>query len=294
MPSNQLNSLCEQIENQHTDHFGKFYMYISLLNTITVRNQSFADGLPKYDGGLAFWRKNHLDVGELTVEFSQEVTLYARQFVNLTPGYSASLYNIAMAYMRKGKLTDLIHIIDKMLHHLNAIHGSQSHNQAIYEYIGFAKKKAAIAEFIEQISQFNHQLMLAVDNAFHTTLSMGATVVGTVLVLGSLFSLASLLVGLGLMLGGAYSAYSFAIQTYAHLAQLEGSTSKIAEKLNYLPRNSSLFGDKNHNLFFNKAIKPLPYAVVTAAEQLAINDEQQQIVAGWRENFDEIASVLGY
>lgn len=45
MPSHQLALLCQQIEKQKTDHFGKFYMYVSLLNTLTARNKTFADGL---------------------------------------------------------------------------------------------------------------------------------------------------------------------------------------------------------------------------------------------------------
>lgn len=45
MLSSQLSSLSQQIEAQTTDHFGKFYMYVGLLNSITERKKTFTKNL---------------------------------------------------------------------------------------------------------------------------------------------------------------------------------------------------------------------------------------------------------
>lgn len=138
MPSTQLARLCEQIEKQATDHFGKFYMYASLLNSVAVRDKPFVEGLPKYS---SFFSTKELNIGgELPTEFTQQLTSYAREFINSQPQWSKTLHNIVMAYFRKGKITDLSYIIDQMLSHLLSIQGHQSHNHDIYQNINFIEK----------------------------------------------------------------------------------------------------------------------------------------------------------
>jgi hypothetical protein len=293
MPSSQLSLLCEQIEAQNTDHFGKFYMYVSLLNTVTVRNKSFAEGLPKYSKGLAFWRDNHLDLGgEIPVEFSQKVDLYARQFINAQPNWSTVLYNIAMSYIRKGKIADLTYIIDQMLSHLKAIHGPQTNNQNIYDYVQFESKKTSITQFIEQISTFNQQLLSVADTCCNTALSVAAATTGLVLVLASVFFLASSFIGFGLLIAGAYSAYSFVTQLEGQVNQLEKQMMQIVEKAQKLPDDNSLFGNKNHHAFFSSIFMPLPYTVLTAVEQLTFDKSTQQKLLEERSSLEQVTTML--
>lgn len=82
-----------------------------------------------------------MNIGLIPVEFTSELNVYAREFINLQPHWSKTLHNIVMAYVRKGKVTDLIYIIDQMLSHLTAMQGKQSHNNEIYMDINFGKKK---------------------------------------------------------------------------------------------------------------------------------------------------------
>ncbi|HHF7375428.1 hypothetical protein [Legionella bozemanae] len=285
MPSHQLALLCQQIEKQSTDHFGKFYMYVSLLNTLTARNKTFADGLPKYSTGSMFWRKNHLDVGEIPIGFTQQLDAYAREFINLQPHWSKTLHNIVMAYIRRGKITDLAYIIDQMLSHLMSIQGHQSHNQDIYEYISFEKKKKGLIDFIQQVSTFNRQLLSIADNGCNTALSLLAVTTGFVLVLASIFSIIPLIIGLPLVLGGAYGAYHFATTGMAQLEQLESQMKQMLKKLEML--QGDLFGDKNSVSFYAAAVKPLPYAVVTAGEQLMFDKSQKKTLQEYRETLDE-------
>ncbi|HHL3492509.1 TPA: hypothetical protein ACQ53F_001340 [Legionella pneumophila] len=294
MPSSQLALLCEQIEKQDTDHFGKFYMYVALLNTVAVRNKTFTDGLPKYSGGLAFWRNNPLKTGDIPVEFTKELNSYTREFINSQPHWSNTLYNIAMAYVRKGKISDLIYIIDQMLYHLMAIQGHQSHNNEIYNNIHFDEKKEGLIAFIQQISMLNQLLLSTVDNGCNTALSLLVVTTGAVLVLASVFSLIPTVIGLGLVLCGACSAYYFMYQLNEQTEQLEKQMEQVVEKVQQLPRDESLFGDSNYKAFYAAAIKPLPYAAFTAAEQLMFDDTQQKKLKEQRQTLDTVCAILSY
>lgn len=292
MPSQKLDLLCQQIEAQNTDDFGKFYMYVSLLKSVAIRNTAFIDGLPKYERGAAFWRNNNLNIGPLPKDFSFEVAAYAREFVNVNPSASTFVYNLAMAYIRKGNITDLTYIIDKMLAHLHAINNNLSHNQEISNYINFMDKKTAILGFIEQVSACNKQLLSAVDNGCNAALSAAAVAVGTVLLLASVFSLVSSLLALGLMVGGAIGAYSYATQAYEQALGLEKSFKQIGVKLQALPQDTSIFGDKNHNRFFTAIVMPLPYAAITAGEQLVFEQGGLKTVSDWRKQLDDVSKII--
>ncbi len=289
MPSHQLTLLCKHIENQNTDNFGKFYMYVSLLNTVTVRNKSFQEGLPKYSKGLAFWQDNELHIGEeISSEFAEQVSDYSRQFINPQPSTLNTLYNITMAYFRQGKISDLIYIIDKMLNKLSLIHSKQSHNKNIYDYIGFKNKKSAIEDFIKQISLYNQLIISICDLGGNSVLSAAIAVTGLTLILASAVTIIPSLIGLALMVGGAYGAYFFASQVEEQMKKVETQLVQIEEKMLRLPNNRSLFSHKNHNAFFNSIVIPLPYAALTALETLAFDEEDQKKLLDFRTAADQM------
>lgn len=294
MPSNQLAVICDQIEKQNTDHFGKFYMYVALLNTVTIRNKNFTESLPKYSSGLAFWRTNHLDIGEIPAELAKQLDNYVREFRNPQPDWTNTLYNIVLIYIRKGKISDLIYIIDQMLYHLAAVHGDQSHNNDIYNYIHFDEKKGSLTAFIQQISMLNQQLFATVDNGCNTALSLLTVLAGGVLILASVFSLIPTVVGLGLVVGGACAAYHFMTQCIEQASQLEKQIEQVFNKMGQLPHDESLYGDENYGAFYAAVIKPLPYAVLTAAEQLMFDESQQTELANNRQLMDQFCTVLSY
>ncbi|KTD67222.1 MULTISPECIES: hypothetical protein [Legionella] len=292
MPSSQLSSLCDLIEKQNTDHFAKFYMYASLLNTLTAKNKTFAGGLPQYTG---FWGgTTELNLGgPLPVQFTKQLAFYAREFENTQPHWSKTLHNVVMTYLRKGKISDLAHIIDMMLFHLAAIHGRQSHNNDIYKDISFDKNKEGLTQFIEKISALNHQLLSTADSGCNTALSLLAVTAGFVLVLASIASVWPLVVGLPLLLGGAYATYHYATKAKDQFEQLIAQGDQIEKMVKGLADDGKLsVGDKNQLTFFAAAVKPLPYALVTAGDQLVMDQSQKQKVTEYREKLDRAFSIL--
>lgn len=292
MPSNQLSFICEQIEKQDTDHFGKFYMYVTLLNTVAVRNKTFVDSLPKYSSGLTFWRDYRLNVGEISDEFSQQLDDYASIFVNSQPHWSSSLYNIALAYVRKGKISDLSYIIDQILYHLVAVQGQQSHNNDIYNSIGFEERKVGLIAFIEQISTLNQQLLSTVDSVGNTALSLLAVTTGAVLIVASIFALIPTLIGLGFVIGGACSAYYFVTQVNKQVEQLAQQMDEVMQTSNQLPIDMSFILSNNHRSFYGAAIKPLPYATLTGVEQLMVDESQEEKLKEKRNDLDSMSAIF--
>lgn len=287
MPSKKLDLLCKQIENQDTDDFGKFYMYASLLKSVAVRNTTFTSGLPKCNNGVVFWKKNSLVLGELPKDFPEEVAAYAREFINTEPNVSNLFYNIAMTYIRKGNIADLIYVIDKMLTHLLAINSTQTHNQEISNHIDFMKKKPEIVKFIEQISACNQQLLSTVDSTCNTALFTGSF-----FLLSFIFSLAPSLIVLGLMAWSGYYAYSYAIQAYEQGIETGKKISLLGEELASLPQKTSLLNNKNHNSFFTAIITPLPHAAITAGEQLVPNKSWLDTASKWHEQLDTTCRLI--
>lgn len=293
MPSTQLSLLCNEIEQQYTDHFGKFYMYVSLLNTLVVRTKTFADGLPKYHKGFAFWRTNNLNLGEVSVEFTRQLNLYTKVFINTQPHWSTALYNVLMNYIRKGNITDLMYIIDKMLDHLDSIHEPLSHNQEVYKYIGFDQRKGDLRGFIKQVSALNQQLLLISDSGCNTALSVGVMLVGLTVILASVFSLIPGIIGLGLIVAGAGATYYYLTELEAQAEDLKQCLKELSKSMEQLPTDTSLFGDdKNFNEFYNAVVKPLPYAGITAIQQLVFDEEQWNAFERQREDMDRAFATV--
>ncbi|CAM2969113.1 Uncharacterised protein [Legionella steigerwaltii] len=287
MPSSQLSTLCDLIEKQNTDHFAKFYMYVSLLNTLTTKNKTFAGGLPKYAG--SFSNKDLNLGGDLPIQFTEQLSFYARTFPNTQPHWLKTLQEIVMTYIRRGKVSDLAHIIDQMLFHLAAIHGKQSHNNDIYKGIDFDNKKESLTQFIDQISAFNHQLLATADSGCNATLSALAAVTGFVLILASITSIAPLIIGLPLVLGGAYATYHYVTKAKEQAEDLIKKFDAIGEKAGEIAKSErSLSKNANHYAFFTATFKTLPYAAVTVGEQLMFDESTQQLCSGFRSNLDRM------
>lgn len=102
--------------------------------------------------------------------------------------------------------------------------------------------------------------------------------------LASIASIIPLIIGLPLVFGGAYGAYHFATKAKAQAEQLETQMKQVIEKISLL--QGDLFGDKNSVAFYAAAVKPLPYTVVTAGEQLMFDESQQKTLKGYRDTLD--------
>lgn len=292
MPSHQLSELCAQIEKQDTDHFGKFYMYVSLLNTVADRRKPFDQSLPQYNPGLAFWRDNKLNLGHISPDFRQQTQGYSAQFSNENIDASRVGHNIIMTYFRKSTISDLTYIIDQMLFHLAHVDEPLSQNRNIYNYLDFANKKAGLTLFIKQVSDFNKLLLSIADDGINCALSAAVALAGAIVILASVFTLIPSLVGLGLIIGGVTAAVYFANEVVEQLDKVEPTAKLVAEKFRTLPQDRSIFGrDSNHHAFFTAAITPLAYATVTAMEQLAATPEIKDQAAENREALNQLTVI---
>ena len=293
MPSHQLSELCAQIEKQDTDHFGKFYMYVSLLNTVADRRKTFDQGLPQYDRGLALWRNNTLNLGHISADFRQQTQEYSAQFINEHIDASRVSYNLIMTYFRKSTISDLAYIIAQMQFHLVHVDEHLSQNKHLYAYLDFANKKAGLTLFINQVSDFSKLLLSITDDSVHCALSAAVALAGAIVILASVFTLVPSLVGLGLMLGGMAAAVYFVHEAIEQLKQVEPNTHLIKEKFRTLPQDSSIFGnDANHHAFFTSATTPLAYATVTALEQIAVTPEIQAEATQMRNSLNLYTTII--
>lgn len=293
MPSHQLSELCAQIEKQDTDHFGKFYMYVSLLNTVADRRKTFDQGLPQYDRGLALWQNKRLNTGHISADFRQQTQEYSAQFINENIDAARASRTMFMTYFRKSTLSDLAYIIDQMLFHLTHVDEHLNQNKNLYDYLDFANKKAGLTLFIKQVSDFNKLLLSTADNGINGALSAIVALAGAIVILASVFTLIPSLVGLGLMLGGIAAATYFVNQVEKQGKQVEPNGQLIAEKIRTLPQDRSIFGnDANHHAFFTAAITPFSYATVTAMEQLAVTPEIKAEAAEIRERLNQLTTRI--
>lgn len=175
-----------------------------------------------------------------------------------------------------------------MLYHLAAIQGRQSSNHGIYSGISFADKKEDLTQFIEKISAFNHQLLSTADSGFNTALSAFAVVTGFVLVLASIASVVPLIIGLPLLLGGGYALYHYSTKAIGQIDELGNQIKLIQDSVKAIARENSLFegSDYNQMVFLATAVKPLPYALAAAGEQIVIDESQQKQVTKYRHELD--------
>ncbi|MDR3441955.1 MAG: hypothetical protein P4L65_02945 [Legionella sp.] len=293
MPSHQLSELCAQIEKQDTDHFGKFYMYVSLLNTVTDRRKTFDQGLPQYNRGLALWRNNTLNLGHISPDFKQQTQKYSTQFINENIDKARASRTLFMTYFRKSTISDLAYIIDQMLFHLTHVDEHLNQNKNLYDYLDFANKKAGLTVFIKQVSDFNKLLLSIADDGIHWALSAIVALAGAIVILASVFTLIPSLVGLGLMLGGIAAATYFVTEVAKQGEQVKPNGQLIAEKIRTLPQDRSIFGnDANHHAFFTSAITPFSYVKVTALEQLAATPEMKAQAAWERERLNQLTTMI--
>ena len=169
MPSYALAELSAQIERQPTDSFGKFYLYASLLRTVTVRKESFLDAIPKYRDhtptgilktsvlvvshavGLTEKENNDkpLHTGSLDNFLADKLNAYTELFNFEGPSFFRSIKNICLTFVRKGQISDLLYILKQMNNHLHTSPMAlDQYNQPIYRGVDFENRKKGVAALL--------------------------------------------------------------------------------------------------------------------------------------------------
>lgn len=289
MPSQALAELSAQIERQKTDSFGKFYLYATLLHKITIRDRAktFAQTMPFYSNKLtAGLTTTPVKIGELDSLFNAQVTNYQSQFDVKVPDFVLSIQRIALSFIRKGQLSDLAFIIDKMNEHLEAEPmAEESYNASIYSNASFHTRKESLYNLLQsaqQVSKLAHDI---VDNTGYAFI----TIIAVVLSLKLTLFLGGLLLTMGMLAAGGYAAYYFLATAIACVDRIERAIEAcdgVAQEL-FMKQAGNLMSPDNLSFIINGVLAPIAFANVTVQEQTATDHEDYQISQQKREAVTE-------
>ena len=292
MPSKLLSDISQRIETQGLDAFSKFYMYAGLLSMATVREpgKNFDEVLPKLP--KMFSAPLPIVKGFIAAEFTAQVGEFQRKFTPARQDEFAVAQKIVMAYFRKGQLADMAFIIDKMLMHVRATSQAPTngHNREIYNDINFAGKQAALLQFIQVVEGISNNALRFADNGIHAAVSAGVALTGAIVVVASLFSLGSFMIGAAMVLGGGYGFYTFAEQMRTLMEGFRHGGNDIRRALDGMNATLGTFErDGIYKNFILRAVaKPLFFSAITAQEQIATNEAMSHDAAEQRISLDAI------
>ncbi|MCX7119423.1 MAG: hypothetical protein NTZ86_06120 [Legionellales bacterium] len=214
MPSQALTELSAKIESQKTDSFGKFYLYATLLNKITIRDRSkgFFDTMPVCTNTRTFFLTNtNINVGKLPIDFDGRVTIYQDQFDVNVPNFIFSIQRIFLSFLRKGQLSDLAFIIEKMSNHLTAEQMAEdSYNASIYTYSSFGTRKKSLENLLRSAQKVSKLAQDTVDNAMYAVI----TIIAAILSLKITMLLGGLLLTLAMLAASGFATYTFLQTAY--------------------------------------------------------------------------------
>jgi hypothetical protein len=289
MPSQALAELSAQIERQKTDSFGKFYLYATLLHKITIRDRTktFAQTMPFYTdkrtGGLT---TTPVKAGTLDSSFNAQVTNYQAQFDVKVPDFVLSIQRIALSFIRKGQLSDLAFIIDKMNEHLGAEPMAEElYNASIYSNASFDSRKGGLYNLLQSAQQVSRLTQDIVDNAGYAFI----TIIATLLSLKLTMLLGGLLLTMGMLAAGGYATYYFLATAIACVNRIEAAMNacnEVGQKL-YMEQAGNVGTPNNLNFIINGVLAPIAFANVTVQEQTATDLHDYQMSQQNREAVTE-------
>lgn len=212
MPSPKLQQLSNEIESNQTDHFGKFQLYLALLNSATNKGNETRDlghYLPKpiTVANLFFSKTCKLEIGPVSTNFLLSSTLYPNRFKPKLRNNDDNkkvlvLLELLGLWLRQSNIADLMFIIDQMLVHLKAMNESNNPNQAMINAMHF--NRGEVIEFMEKISRMNHLVLATTDKTFNLLfctlpimIGLIAAIYGTFFDRSSISSLLSICCGVG-------------------------------------------------------------------------------------------------
>ena len=288
MSSSELQNIIETIEGQDTDHFGKFYLYVSLLHKATVRDQrTFASLLPKHNGGF-FHKSRSVDVGSNLIELPGSIDAYSQQFHGKTYDPVNSAVTLVSTYFRTGKIMDLISIVKQMYSHLSLIERElTANNRKIFDKLDFSHKQHQLLPLLQQLNQISDQYISMTDSAINGTVASVAALTGLIVVIASGFYFTPLIIGLGLLAGGVMGAINYFEKASEKYQQLAEATEHLQGSVRDLPQDESFFGnDSNFKNFILAILKPIAYTAPTVMESVIMNDDMASDAAETRSSLD--------
>lgn len=315
MPSQALQELSTQIEQQQTDNFGKFYLYATLLNTMTVRKQSFVDAMPVYQSmensaantlktsvnglfGTVFnnvGEDDKIKTGGIDSDFSGKLTNYAEQYANPLPNVLRVSLEIFWTFLRRGKLNDLIFVIQKMDAHLNTSPiTTTAHNQDIYNKISFQRREADVKELLKHARHITKHAQDTVDCGALTV----TTVIAALVALEFTMAFGGVFLSLAMLTAGACTAYYFIQCAIVSFNQIEAAVSRCEILFQTMvdQQTANLYSPNHLNFIIKGIMAPIVYTGVTVREQLQAVEEDvistKQERQSFNRQFEEIENKL--
>ncbi|MBP6917540.1 MAG: hypothetical protein KBB94_01325 [Legionellaceae bacterium] len=279
MPSQALTELSAQIESQKTDSFGKFYLYATLLKKLTIRDrqQSFFDTMPVYSNKLTVgYTTTSIKAGNLDSTFNAMVTNYQSQFDVKVPNFILTIQRIFLFFLRKGQLSDLAFIIDKMNDHLSAEPmAEESYNASIYSNSSFYSRKRGLQDLLRSAQDVSKLVQDSVDNTMYAVI----TIIAAILSLKITMLLGGLLLTLAMLAASGFATYTFlqtAVDCFDNIGKAADACEVVGKSL-YLEQAGNIMTPDYLSFIINGVLKPIVFANVTVREQMAVDmDEYMQ------------------
>ncbi len=297
MPSQTLTELSAQIDSQETDNFGKFYLYATLLNKITIRDSqnTFFDTMPVYTNKSTFFcTDTKINVGTLPIDFDGRVKIYQDQFDVKVPNFIFSIQRIFLSFVRKGQLSDLAFIIEKMNNHLTAVPmAKDSYNASIYTHSSFDSRKLGLQALLRSAQDVSKLAQGIVDNTIYAVI----TILAAILSLKITMLLGGLLLTLAMLAASGFATYTFLKTACVFFDRIHAAVlacEEVGKKLcDEQADNTMIMTPNNLSFIINGVLKPIDFASVTVQEQTALGMEDfQQSQASRKALMDKFAQLV--
>ncbi|PJD93414.1 MAG: hypothetical protein CK424_02495 [Legionella sp.] len=264
MPSQRLERLSAQIENETTDSFGKFYLYASLLNVLTVRTKSFSDTLPKTTGVLS----PNINIGG-TSRVANHADSYAREFKKTPPGLHYFIQEIILSFMRQGKLSDLFFIIGKMNEHLKM--NTLQQNRSLHSNISFGVRQTEIVNLLKNVQQMAECTQYSIDNSVY----MFAAMVGLIVIPLLVSALISAWMAILATVTTGYMIYFFSKKIQSAAEQMKDAVERYDATMDDLVREQTININTPNNLsyFIHSIVMPISHLGITMLEQTVLRGQ---------------------
>lgn len=309
MPSQALQDLSAQIEQQQTDNFGKFYLYATLLNTMTVRKKSFLAAMPVYQSVTSTVKSAvqagfnallypavgmvtpadedfKIKAGDIDSTFYKKLTDYAEQYANPVPNVVRVSLEIFWTFLRRGKLNDLIFVIQKMDAHLNTSSlAAPAYNQGIYMGIAFKAREQDVKDLLMHARRITKHAQDAVDSGALTV----ATVIAAIVALKFTMAFGGILLSLTMLTAGACTAYYFiqsAIESFNQIETAANNCEQLCLKMTQ-EQEENLYSPNNLNFIIKGIMAPITYTGVTVREQMQTCEAEAQATRAERKRIDD-------
>ncbi|NDH67551.1 MAG: hypothetical protein EBY22_06515, partial [Gammaproteobacteria bacterium] len=216
-----------------------------------------------------------INVGGRDGRFNEMVTNYESQFDVKVPNFILSIQRIFLSFVRKGQLSDLAFIIDKMNDHLSSEPmGEAGYNASIYSNSSFESRKIALKALLQSAQEVSKLAQDTVDNTMYAVI----TIIAAILSLKITMLLGGLLLTVAMLAASGFATYTFLQTAYVCVDRIQAAVlacEGVGATL-YNEQAENIFAPDNLSFIIIGVLKPIAFASVTVQEQMAVDKEDFQ------------------